>query len=150
MPTYNTQCQSCLVNSQHRLTFDLYDQVKSGAHSLSCSCGGTVELVFEPSDVSFVLKDGVSGGWVSKATKENAYRSRRNKVMAQRERDHVRPNRLQPNFNGKEAGSWADARDAAYQSTYERVKGEHGSKDAARAATESAKTYNRFVKQEAS
>jgi len=149
MPMYRTQCAKCQKVEERRLTFQQYDAVKAGT-TLTCSgeCGGQVGLVFDPTDVSFVLKDGESGGWVSKATKENSYRAKRRTVMAQRERDHVRPNKLQPNFQGKPAASWAEAKDAAYQSTYDKVKGEHGAKDAAVAASESAKTYDRYVKQE--
>ena len=148
MPTYQIHCQACQISTDRRLSFQEYDDVKAGKLTLSCSCGGQPSLEFVPSDVSFVLKDGESGGWVSKATKENAYRAKRRNVMSQRERDHVRPNTLQPNFQGKPAASWADAKDAAYQSTYDKVKGEHGAKDAAVAASESAKTYDRYVKQE--
>lgn len=152
MPTYKTQCQTCQTVTDRRLSYQDYDAVKSGSNKLTCenlACLGPVALQFDPSAVSFVLKDGVSGGWVSKAGKENAYRAKRRQVMGQRERDHVRPNTLQPNFQGQAAGTWAEARDAAYQSTYDKVKSEHGVKDAAIAASESAKTYDRFVKQEA-
>lgn len=149
MPMYRTQCGKCQKVEERRLTFQQYDAVKEGT-ALACSgeCEGQVGLVFDPTDVSFVLKDGESGGFTSKALKENSYRAKRRTVMAQRERDHVRPNKLQPNFQGKPAASWADAKDAAYQSTYDKVKGEHGAKDAAVAASESAKTYDRYVKQE--
>lgn len=152
MPTYKTQCQACQRIADKRLSFTEYDAVKAGEQALACltlTCSGNLALVFDPSAVSFVLKDGESGGFVSKAMRENAYRAKRRQTMAQRERDHVRPNQLQPNFQGQETGSWAEAKDAAYQSTYARLKGEHGDKDAAAAASESAKTYDRFVKQEA-
>ena len=149
MHVYGTQCVKCQKTEERRLTFQQYDAVKDG-EALICSdeCQGPVGLVFDPKDVSFVLKDGESGGFTSKAIKENAYRAKRRTLMAQRERDHVRPNKLLPNFQGKPAASWADAKDAAYQSTYDKVKGEHGAKDAAVAASESAKTYDRYVKQE--
>lgn len=149
MPMYATQCSACQKASDRKLSFQQYDALKSGTEKLACECGGQATLVFDPSAVSFVLKDGESGGWVSKAGKENAYRAKRRNVMAQKERDHVRPTRLQPNFQGKPAASWSDAKDAAYQSTYDKVKREHGDKDAAVAAKESAKTYDRFIKQEA-
>ena len=106
-------------------------------------------MVFNPSDVGFVLRDGESGGFVSKAMKENAYRKKRRSVMAQRERDHVRPNRLQPNYQGQTTSSWKEAQDAAYQATYDKVSKEHGSKLAAQAAAKSAKTYDQKVKKEA-
>lgn len=149
MPTYSTLCKSCETVADKRLSFHDYEAVKTGKLPLKCSCGGSVQLEFSPETVSFILKDGESGGWATKAGKENKYRAKRRTVMAQRERDHVRPNKLLPNFQGKPAASWADAKDAAYQSTYDKVKGEHGAKDAAVAASESAKTYDRYVKQEA-
>lgn len=111
-------------------------------------CGGEASIVFNPGEVSFVLKDGESGGWVSKAGKENAYRTARRKVMAQRERDHVFKSRLQPNFNGQLTHNWTDARDAAYDSTYDKVRGEHGAGMAQQAAKESAATYESHVKSE--
>jgi len=149
MPIYSTKCQTCETTSNRKLSFQEYDDAKAGKMTLSCTCGGSAELVFNPADVSFVMKDGESGGWASKAGKENAYRAKRRGVMARRERDHVRPNRLQPNFNGQAVSSWKEARDAAYQSTYAKVKSEHGEVDAAKAATDSAKTYDSFVKREA-
>ena len=151
MPMYSTQCSTCQQTATRKLSFQDYNAVQAGTNTLACLdqvCKGSAALVFDPSAVSFVLKDGESGGFTSKALKENSYRAKRRTVMAQRERDHVRPNKLQPNFQGKLASSWADAKDAAYQSTYDTVKSEHGSKDAAVAASESAKTYDRYVKQE--
>jgi len=148
MPLYDTQCSTCQKRDTRKLSFQQYEDVNSGAVSLGCSCGGKPELVFDPSAVSFVLKDGEAGGWISKAAKENKYRAGRRQVMAQRERDHVKPKRLVPNYNGQVAGSWSEAKDAAYQSTYARVNREHGSRDAARAAAESAKTYDTHVKRE--
>lgn len=151
MPNYNTQCPQCSKSESRKLTFQEYDQVKSGACTLlACQCGAIPALIFDPATVSFVLKDGESGGWVSKAAKENKYRAARRNVMARREKDHVTPKKLVPNYNGQIASSWSEAKDAAYQSTYERVNREHGARTAAAAAQESAKSFERHVKQEAS
>lgn len=150
MPQYSVRCETCGESTTVRLTFRAYDAVKTGAESVACACGGTSRLEFDPSSVSFSLKDGASGGWVSKATRENAYRANRRSVMGQRERDHVAPKRLVPNYRGQEVATWSEAKDAAYQSTYQRVKGEHGDRAAAVAAAESARTYERHVKQEGS
>lgn len=132
-----------------RLSFRDYDSVVDGSVVLDCACGGRFELVFDPSAVSFVLKDGESGGWVSKAVRENKYRVRRRAEMGRREREHVKPNRLVPNYQGEVAETWADAKDRAYQSTYQRISREHGRKAAASAASEAAKTYDTHVKREA-
>lgn len=146
MPTYTTQCQSCNNQESRKLTFEQYNLVQKGEMPLTCTCGGQVKLVFNPSGVGFVLRDGESGGWVSKASKENAYRADRRKVMTRRERDHVKPKKLQPNFQGQETVNWQDARDAAYQSTYNKAEKEHGVRVAAKMARESAKTYDPFVR----
>lgn len=151
MPNYNTQCPQCSKTEPRKLTFQEYDQVTSGVCTLlACDCGGVPALVFDPSAVSFVLKDGESGGWQSKAQRENKYRAARGKEMERRTRDHVTPKRLVPNYNGQIASSWSEAKDAAYQSTYERVNREHGARTAATAAQESAKSFERHVKQEVS
>jgi hypothetical protein len=120
--------------------------MKEGNLQLDCACGGQVKLIFDPSGVEFVLKDGESGGWISKAQKENAYRANRRQVMARKEKDHVRPNRLRPNFQGQVTSSWEEAKDLAHQSTYEKVKGEHGVVAAADAAAKSARTYDHLIK----
>lgn len=150
MPIYQTKCSVCNTETSRKLTFSEYDSVHTGQTSLSCQCGGSQALVFDPADVSFVLKDGESGGWISKASKENKYRAARGRAMDRKTRDHVKPNKLIPNHNGQVAGSWAEAKDAAYQSTYERVNREHGARTAANAASEAAKTYDTHVKKEAS
>jgi hypothetical protein len=150
MPTYSVTCETCRKAASVRLSFSEYDLVKGG-QTLACphtGCEGKASIVFNPGEVAFVLKDGESGGWVSKAGKENAYRATRRKVMAQRERDHVFKSRLQPNFGGELTGTWQEARDAAYENTYDRIKQEHGAETARQAATESAKTYEPLVSRE--
>jgi len=94
-----------------RLSFAEYDAVVDGSQKLVDQEDRELELVFDPGAIGFVLKDGMSGGWVSKAMKENKYRSRHSKVMAQRERDHVFKNKLVPNYQGQEGGSWSDIQD---------------------------------------
>lgn len=148
MPVYDTRCEGCEATTARKLSYAEYDEVSTGRVRMGCSCGGRLELVFEPSAVSFVLRDGEAGGWISKATKENKYRSTRRAEMGRREREHVKPNRLVPNYNGAIAGSWAEAKDAAYQSTYQRVNREHGARTAASVATEAARTYDAHVKRE--
>jgi len=150
MPKYTTKCKVCQKQEIRKLTFDQYGLVEKGELRLDCTCGSQVELVFDPIGVDFVLKDGPSGGFTSKAEKENSYRAKHRKVMAQREKDHVRPSKLQPNFEGQIASSWGEARDAAYDSTFAEVKREHGIKTAVEAATKSAKTYEKHIKQEVS
>lgn len=142
MPTYATKCDKCGNEHDLRLSFADYDAVKLGVKLLECgSCQGNVALVFDPGDVKFVLKDGESGGWASKANKENAYRAKRHAYMGQRQAAHVKPTKLRPNFAGQETGSWEEARkeafDVALQETGSMV-----------AASEASSTYDPFVKTE--
>jgi hypothetical protein len=143
MPHYTTKCQVCEQPGTVRLTFAEYDEVQAGSRTLTCSneeCGGWAQIQFDPGAVAFVLKDGESGGWISKAGKENKYRAGHRKEMARRERDHVFKSRLQPNYGGQLTGSWKDAKEAAYEATFDKVKQQHDSGLAQQAAAESAKT----------
>jgi hypothetical protein len=97
-----------------RLTFSQYDEVRLGLRSLACECGGgEARIEFSPGNIGFVMKDGESGGWASKATKENGYRAKRRETMAQRERDHVFKNSLIPNYAGNDTGDWREAQELA-------------------------------------
>lgn len=112
MPTYTFKSPDGSL-FQQRLSFEEYDKVKDGSLILRDPSGEVVELVFNPGNTSFVLKDGLSGGWASKVVKEKTYRSRRREVLAQKERDHVFKSQLIPNYNGQEAHNWAEVRDEA-------------------------------------
>lgn len=114
MPTYSLACLECGHTEDRRLSFSDYDKVKAGESTITCpQCTEVMQISFQPSHVTFVLKDGPSGGWVSKAGKENKYRNARREVMAQRERDHVFKSSLQPNYNGVETGTWRAAQEEA-------------------------------------
>lgn len=124
MPTYPFICSACGHTVDQRLTFTQYDAVKATTMSVSCTqCGCSMDLGFQPGAVSFVLKEGPSGGWVTKAGKEKAYRAKRNQVMARREKDHVFKNHLQPNYNGQDTGSWREAQAMARSEKGEKVAG---------------------------
>jgi hypothetical protein len=125
-----------------KLTFSHYDAVKLGTKVLECGiCRGTAALEFNPGDVNFVLKDGESGGWASKALKENKYRAKRQGVMERRQRDHAPNPKLVPNFAGEQLSSWSEARAAAYETAYEETRD-------ATAAKEAASTYDPLVQRE--
>lgn len=133
MPTYAIECPDCGASYDHRLTFTQYDNVKTGAEILPCKqCSANTQIAFCPGNVGFVLKDGESGGWASKAVKENGYRGHRREVMAKRERDHVFKSSLQANYDGMETGKWRDAQELA--------RNEKGD--------EAASTYDSLVKKE--
>lgn len=146
MPLYTVHCKVCEKEGVQKLTFSEYDEVKDGKRDVSCpSCGGWAAIVFDPGNVNFVLKDGESGGWVSKASKENSFRARHGKEMARRQRDHAPRTTLQPNFQGGLTGDWKTAKEAAYDTRYDEVKQEHGAQVAMDAAKESAATYDPLI-----
>jgi len=132
MPTYTVRRQTDGGLLRRRLSFQEYEAVKAGEQTLTDEDGVTLELVFDPSGVEFVLKDGQSGGWASKTNRESNYRRARNKEMARREKDHVFKSRLIPNVDGVEAPSWREAQDEV-----RRVKG-----------PEAASTYESHVAKE--
>lgn len=114
MPLYSTRCESCGESASIRLSFVNYESVKLGVKTLECaSCHGKVGLSFNPGNVSFVLKDGESGGFQSKALKENTWRAKHRVEMARRERDHVFKTKLIPNFAGQETENWREAQETA-------------------------------------
>lgn len=150
MPTYTTSCQGCQKTNQVRLSFADYDAVKLGTKLLSCGeCEGSVSLVFDPGNVNFVLRDGESGGWTSKAMRENKYRAGRQREMERRQKDHAPKTRLLPNFAGQQTESWAEARALAFDTAAKEVRAETGDNSMAlRAAKEAASTYDPLVKKE--
>jgi len=132
MPVYTFKCP-CGKGFDKRLTFAGYDRVKEGTESVPCpDCGKLTILTFAPGEFTTILKDGESGGWASKATKENKYRSQRYVDMGKRTKENVAPTPLVPNYKGEETGTWKEAQEKARKekgddaaSTYEpRVSGE--------------------------
>lgn len=114
MPLYSTRCTACREERDVRLSFAQYDEVRGGKRTLACkTCGEAADLQFAPGSLGFTFKDGESGGWASKALKENAYRGQRRKRMEQREKDHVFKPKLVPNYKGEEAPTWRDAQEVA-------------------------------------
>lgn len=113
MPLYTIKCAKCEGTGTQKLSFIEYDEIQGGKKRLECECGGLCTIEFNPGGVAFVMKDGPSGGWTSKAMKENKYRSGHREVMAKRERDHVFKTKLIPNYNGEETGTWREAQEVA-------------------------------------
>lgn len=113
MPTYTFRRPKDGALSKRKLTFAEYDLVKSGDFRVVDEEGNVLDMVLDPGGVNFILKDGPSGGWTSKANKENKYRRYRQDVMTRRERDHVFKTRLIPNYQGQEAPSWREAQEEA-------------------------------------
>jgi hypothetical protein len=114
MPIYDSECPKCEISGPVRLSFAVYDEVQAGTKELSCpECDGPCVILFDPSTVQFVMKDGATGSFPSRAMKENAWRAKHRLRMAQRERDHVFKSSLQPNFGGVETGTWKEAQELA-------------------------------------
>ncbi len=114
MPTYQIACFECGNSKDTRLSFTQYDEMKNGSRTISCGiCGKDMSIVFSPGNLGFNLKEGDSGGWVSKSLKENNYRKKRRLEMEQRERNHVFKPNLQPNYEGVETGTWREAQELA-------------------------------------
>jgi len=132
MPTYTFKRPTDGAMTKRKLTFDEYDQVCSGRLKVLDDDGVELEIVFNPGAATFVLKDGPSGGWMSKSFRENKYRKARRQEMTRREKDHVFKTRLIPNLGGQEADRWEDVRDE--------VRSKMG--------TSAASTYDSFVAKE--
>lgn len=114
MPTYQVECHECGAMRDQRLSYSEYDAVKAGTKGLSCNnCGLPARIGFAPGNLGFILKEGESGGWATKAIKENAYRKKRREEVGRRERDHVFKPNLQPNYKGTETGTWKEAQELA-------------------------------------
>lgn len=110
MPTYTFRRPDGQTFTK-RLSFKDFHAIQAGEKMLEDDDGNELPLVFNPGSVGFVLKDGESGGWPSKAASENKYRRERRKEMTKREKDHVFKSRLVPNYKGKEAHNWSDVQD---------------------------------------
>lgn len=110
MPLYTFKTSDGAVVSK-RLSFSQYEDCKAGTLAVTDKDGSSMELVFDPGKPAFVMKDGASGGWMTKVGKEAKYRSARAQTMSQRERDNVFKSTLIPNYGGQEAHSWADVQD---------------------------------------
>lgn len=111
MPMYTFKRPTDGAITTRKLSFDEYELLKQGTIHIADDDGVVLELIFNPGTMNFSLKDGPSGGWMSKAYKEQKYRGERDVEMKRRERDHVFKTRLIPNLGGVEAHSWADVQD---------------------------------------
>jgi hypothetical protein len=131
MPTYTFK-NAAGETTAKRLTFQEFAEVRAGTRVVADDAGQPLELVFDPGSVRFLLKDGESGGWASKALKERRLRAERGEVMKKREQDHVFKTHLIPNYNGQEASSWREV-----QAEVRSDKGD-----------EAASTYSELVKKE--
>ena len=127
MPIYTFRCPSGEI-LRRRMSIADYEAIKEGEKTLLDENDEELELLFDPGTVGFVLKDGESGGWMSKAHKESKYRKQRYEEMGRKQRDHAPRTRLIPNHGGKLAEKWSDVQDhvhttkgAAAASTYDRL-----------------------------
>lgn len=110
MPTYTFRKQDGQTFTK-RLTYEQFQSIRDGENMLVDDDDNELELVFSPGDVGFVMKDGVTGSWPSKVSKERKFREARRVEMTKREKDNVFKSKLVPNHKGQEAHSWADVKD---------------------------------------
>ncbi len=113
MPVYQMLCTSGHV-FETPMTFSRHDAIVAGTEGVLCSheeCGEPAQIQFNPGSVSFSLKEGETGGWVSKSLRENKYRNWRGTEMARRSREHIRPVNLVPNYQGVVGEKWKDVQD---------------------------------------
>jgi hypothetical protein len=113
MPTYTFREQTSGNLVKRRLSFADYDNFTSGSMELLGSDGKALEYVLDPGKTSFVMRDGSSGGWPSKALLEKKYRAARSSKMAAFEKDNTFKPKLIPNYKGAEAPTWKEAQDEA-------------------------------------
>jgi len=112
MPTY-TFTKEDGSEVKKKLSFTEFKKVQAGELEIKDEEGRPMALEFNPGRVGFNLKDGASGSFPSKASKERKYRQKRYRVMGQRQKDHVHKPELIPNYMGQEAGSWKEAQNMA-------------------------------------
>jgi hypothetical protein len=110
MPIYTFECPDG-TRLTKRLSMADYEAIKAGEKALVDDDDNELKLVFDPGQVSFTLKDGESGGWPTRTSKERKFRRRRYDEMGRRQRDHAPKTRLVPNHGGKLADRWSDVQD---------------------------------------
>jgi len=110
MPVYTFECPDG-TRFSHRLSITEYKAIRDGDKVLLDDDNNELRLVFDPGSVSFTLKDGETGGWPSRTSKERAYRAQHYEEMGRRQRDHAPKTRLVPNHGGQLADKWADVQD---------------------------------------
>ncbi len=127
MPNYTFKNHDGKLFSK-RLSMTDYEAIQAGEKALVDDDNNELKLVFNPGRVSFTLKDGESGGWPTRTSKERKFRRRRYKEMGRRMKDHAPKTRLVPNHGGQLADKWADVQDhvhttsgAAAASTYDQL-----------------------------
>lgn len=110
MPIYTFECHDG-SRFTHKLSIAEYVSIRDGKKVLLDEADNELKLVFDPGSVSFTLKDGETGGWPSRTSKERAYRRERYKEMGRRQDAHAPKTRLVPNHGGQLADKWADVQD---------------------------------------
>ena len=94
-----------------RLSIADFESIQAGEKALVDENDVELELVFNPGQIGFTLKDGESGGWPTRTNKERKFRSRRYDEMGRRQKEHAPKTRLVPNYGGQLADKWSDVQD---------------------------------------
>ena len=109
MPIYVYKCNSC------ETSFEVFRSMtdKSEQGCTACEAADTQRQITSP---NFILR---GDGWVGKNIRIKNQMSRKNRGLAVKEREFCRDSkemqsmRVQPNFNGEQTGSWAEAQKIA-------------------------------------
>jgi predicted nucleic acid-binding Zn ribbon protein len=119
---YEFVCSACDHVQTNDLSIPEFEKAKEAG--VECkACEATADYQFSTAGVQFCFK---GDAWADKNYKEKKYRKNRSKYMGQRMRTNHKVPELLPNFEGEEADTWEDARDAARDAgkiteTYDRL-----------------------------
>lgn len=107
---YDFRCSSCGNVQEEECSVDTFKE-----YTPKCGvCGEPCAYEFNPQGVQFVLKDGPSGSWPSKGERFKKFRAKSSQSAARRQRERYGENTgAIPNYKGKEADSWQEARSEA-------------------------------------
>lgn len=109
MPTYDYRC----TNSEcGELREDIASMSSFKEHSPPCLvCASPCTYEYNPTVPHAILKDGPSGSWPSKGERIKKQRQKASEDAKRRQVDRFgkEPNKLVPNFEGKETGTWQEA-----------------------------------------
>lgn len=113
MPEYGYRCpnEECKELREDVASIKSYEE----HHPPCLVCATPCNYEYIPSVPQAVFKDGPSGSWPSKGERIKKQRQKASDDAAKRSIDRYgkNPNRLIPNYDGKETGTWAEAQNLA-------------------------------------
>lgn len=104
MPIYMYECPKCGTGFEMKLALSEFTTVQ-----VCPECGSAADQVVAPT--SFVLK---GDGWPGKALRVKEQMKKRRQKVGQKQKNHVAAGQtLQPNVDGEQTDTWADAQKMA-------------------------------------